>query len=292
MNSDRQSVTAIRSPWTGTLEKLVSLVERDLLISSPFITRSAASRVIGQLERRANRESLQLRFITDLRPDSVLAGSMDLDVLTEIAERLPCFKLTHLPGIHAKVYVADCKMAVVSSGNLTDPGLQRNVEYGVALSDKDIVTEIRSDFESYASLGAQISISEIASLSTEMEELRALFREAQKSIRGRARRAFDEKLKSAQLMVLRQRAKGKSSHAIFCETIKFLLKNGPLSTAEMQPLVQLIHPDLCDDSIERVIDGVYFGKKWKHHVRGAQVSLRRHGEIQFDGKRWRLAENS
>ncbi len=222
----------------------------------------------------------------------MLAGSMDLDVLTEIAEQLPCFELTHLPGIHAKVYVADCKMAVVSSGNLTEPGLQRNVEYGVALCGEKIVREIRSDFESYATLGARISVSEVASLSAEIDELRVLFRQAQKSIRRKARLAFDEKLKSAQLSVLRQRAKGNSTHAIFCETIKFLLKHGPLSTSELHPLIQLLHPDLCDDSIERVIDGVYFGKKWKHHVRGAQVSLKRHGKIRFDGERWRLAEES
>lgn len=136
MNSGNQFVFAVRSPWTATFEKLVSLVESDLLIASPFITRSAASRVISQLVQRGNCDLLSVRLITDLRPDSVLAGSMDLDVLTEIAERLPCFKLTHLPGIHAKVYVADCKMAVVSSGNLTESGLNRNVEYGVALSPR------------------------------------------------------------------------------------------------------------------------------------------------------------
>lgn len=288
MNSGRQSVFAVRSPWTATFEKLVSLVESDLLIASPFITRSAASRVISRLEQRGNRDLLSVRLITDLRPDSVLAGGMDLDVLTELGKRLPGFKLMHLPGVHAKVYVADRKMAVVSSGNLTESGLNRNVEYGVALLGEEIVGEIRSDFEGYASLGAQISVSEVASLSAEMDELRTLFQNAQRSVRVRARRAFDEKLKSARLNVLRQRAKGQSTHAIFAATLKFLLRNGPLSTAELQPLVQLLHPDLCDDSVERIIDGVYFGKKWKHHVRGAQVSLRRHGEIRFDGARWHL----
>ncbi len=57
-------------------------------------------------------------------------------------------------------------------------------------------------------------------------------------------------------------------------------------TIELHPLIQHIHPDLCDDSIDRVIEGVHFGKKWKHYVRNAQQALRRKGLIDFDGQRW------
>lgn len=61
-----------------------------------------------------------------------------------------------------------------------------------------------------------------------------------------------------------------------------------LRTEELHPLIQLLHPDLCDDSVDRVIDGVHFDKKWKHCVRNAQQYLKRNGEIQFDGSRWHL----
>jgi hypothetical protein len=37
-----------------------------------------------------------------------------------------------------------------------------------------------------------------------------------------------------------------------------------------------------------MIDGVNFGKKWKHQVRTAQQHLKRQGEISFDGERWSL----
>jgi hypothetical protein len=53
--------------------------------------------------------------------------------------------------------------------------------------------------------------------------------------------------------------------------------------------VQQIHPDLCDDSIDRVIDGMNFGKKWKHHVRSAQQALKREGVVLFDNGTWRLS---
>jgi PLD-like domain len=214
---------------------------------------------------------------------------MDLDALAELGRSVPGFELTHLPSVHAKVYVADDKMAIVTSGNLTEPGLRGNVEYGVALAETGIVRDVSSDLESYASLGARVSVSDVAALSAEMAELKALFRRAERPIRNRARRAFEEKLESTRLRLLRHRAKGTTTNAIFSSSIKFLLAKGPLRTEELHPLIQLLHPDLCDDSIDRVIDGVNFGKKWKHYVRNAQQYLKRHREIRFDGARWHLA---
>jgi PLD-like domain len=247
--------------------------------------------MLKQLDQRGLRESLRISLITDIRPESTLSGSMDLDAIVEIGRSVPGIELTHLPSVHAKVYVADRRMAIVTSGNFTEPGLAGNVEYGVALTEEAIVEEIRSDFESYASLGAKVSIDDIETLSAEMEELKTLFQRAERSIRARARRAFEEKLESTHLRLLRHRAKGKTTHAIFSDTIRFLLAKRPLRTEELHPLVHLLHPDLCDDSTDRVIDGVHFGKKWKHYVRTAQQHLKRRGEIRFDGARWHLVSD-
>ena len=213
---------------------------------------------------------------------------MDLNALSELGASLPGFELTHLPSVHAKAYVADSKMAIVTSGNLTRPGLSGNVEYGVALADERIVSEVRSDLEDYATLGVRISMADVAALAVEMLELRDLFQREQTSVRERARRAFKEKLESTHVQLLRHRIKGKTTHAIFSEAIRFLLAKGPLRTEELHPLIQLLHPDLCDDSVDRIIDGEHFGKKWKHYVRNAQQYLKRHGEIQFDGSRWQM----
>jgi len=100
---------------------------------------------------------------------------------------------------------------------------------------------------------------------------------------------FQEKLDAARIRILRHRAKGKSTHAILADTILFLLSKGPLRTVELHPMIQHLHPDICDDSVDRVLDGVHFGKKWKHHVRTAQQFLKREGRIRYDGQRWHLA---
>ncbi|MFQ6007779.1 MAG: hypothetical protein ACE5K8_02400, partial [Candidatus Zixiibacteriota bacterium] len=75
---------------------------------------------------------------------------------------------------------------------------------------------------------------------------------------------FDKILHRAHGEVLRARAAGRAPHAIFAEAILYLLRIGPATTEELHAKIQAIHPDLCDDSIDRVIDGRHFGKKWKH----------------------------
>ncbi len=283
-----KNVTLVRSPWTGNLCELLSLVNEDLLIACPFVKRSGTEHILTELDRRGLRETVRVGLITDLRPESVLAGSMDIEALVELGKNIPNFHLTHLPGVHAKVYVADLKMAIVTSGNLTHSGLRGNVEYGVALSEKSVVRQVREDFEGFESLGASISTLGIATLSLEMRDLKILFSQAQKSIRQQARRLFEERLEDAHVQLIRHRVGAGTTHAIFADTIKFLLGKGPLRTSEIHPLVQAIHPDLCDDSVDRTIDGVNFGKRWKHNVRTAQQHLKRRGVVSFDGHRWRL----
>ena len=177
---DRCSAGSVsRSPSLDrTLERLVSHVDQNLLIACPYVKRSATERIIKQLDQRGRRGSVRISLITDLRPESVLAGSMDLDALAELGRSVPGFELAHLPSVHAKVYVADYTIAIVTSGNLTGPGLWGNVEYGVALAEEGMVREVRSDLENYASLGAKIPIADVGALSVEMEDLKALYRKA------------------------------------------------------------------------------------------------------------------
>jgi len=61
-----------------------------------------------------------------------------------------------------------------------------------------------------------------------------------------------------------------------------------MSTEELHPLIQEAFPDLCDDDIDRIIDGRHFGKKWKHAVRTAQQHLKKKGLIKLKGGEWQL----
>ncbi|MEA3311361.1 MAG: hypothetical protein U9Q76_03990, partial [candidate division WOR-3 bacterium] len=83
-------------------------------------------------------------------------------------------------------------------------------------------------------------------------------------------------------------ADGRSTQSVFKRAILYVLERGALRTVDLHPIIQNLHPDLCDDSIDRVINGMHFGKKWKHHVRSTQQALKREGKIRYDGEKWHL----
>ena len=278
----------VKGPWSDQLLELLSSANKNLLLACPFITRTTTQWISNHLASLGKGQDLQIMCITNIRPESVLAGSLELDGLADLGRRFGQFRLFHMPSLHAKVYVADQKCAIITSGNLTEGGLRGNCEYGVLLRDAVQVREIRDDFEGYSRLGALVSVDEAVTLANDLSRLRGLYQATERKVIKEAGGLFRKKLLEAQEKVLRFRARGTSTHAIFCDTIEYLLSRGPLRTTEMHPLIQRMHPDICDDHIDRVIDGVNFGKKWKHHVRTAQQALKRAHKIEFDGQRWYL----
>jgi hypothetical protein len=185
------------------------------------------------------------------------------------------------------VYISDTRCAIVTSGNLTAGGLERNYEYGVKIRDRKIVSAILKDISGYSELGALISPEGLAAYCDTAERMRTLLRKQQDSARASLRFEFQRQLEHAELELARFRLAEGPMHTVFAKTILYLLsKHGPLSTEQLHPRIQSIHPDLCDDEVDRIIDGKHFGKKWKHAVRSAQQQLKRQGLVALSGGRW------
>ena len=279
-------IQTLRSPWEATFSDLVTTANRDILILSPYISRRPIDLLLSILTRRRARQTIRARIVTDLSPASLATEMLDIGAVLHMLEKLPNASLTHLPRLHAKVYIADHSWAVVTSGNMTDGGLSFNYEFGLSLTDASLLTRIRQDAEAYASLGGDVSREALADLKTAADELVSLRRKAEHSVNSRLKKALRAQSKLAQLKVLRIRAKGKTTHGIFADTLMYPLARGPQRTVDLHLIIHRIHPDLCDDSIDRVIDNVHFGKKWKHYVRTAQQHLKRRGMIAYYQGRW------
>src|SRR5262249_21204473 len=162
-----------------------------------------------------------------------------------------------------------------------------NFEYGIALYEPSLVRQVKNDLAEYASLGAVLGDEQLLSFCEASERVRSAFRNQTESVAKRFRAEFEKQARVAEDQLIRLRLAGGATHTVFGKTILYLLKrHGPLKTVEQHPLIQAIHPDLCDDSVDRVIDGQHFGKKWKHAVRTAQQQLKAAGLIERgeDGK--------
>jgi len=282
-------IQLIPSPCRDALAALIHDAQAELHIVSPYITMAGAALIMSRGEAARRRQSVHLKVLTDLNPLSVCQGSCDPQTILDLARSFRRASIHHLPRVHAKIMVADRAVAMIGSANLTEGGIGENYEYSIKVSSTEVASRIAQHVEEYSALGAPITSNLLESYAKAASELRDTFRRKEHAVSSTVRREFKARIKSGDELLLRARVK-EGVTRIFSRTILFLLRGGPLRTVDLHPQIQRIHPDLCDDSVDRVIDGERFGKKWKHLVRTAQQILKREGWVEFDGRCWRLSE--
>lgn len=267
--------------------RLVSGAQHCLVIASPFVSRDG-SELVKTCASAGLRKRGRVELVTDLNATHVAEGSLDPAALSELLELSPETGLWHVPRLHAKVFVADGCRAIVGSANLTAGGLSRNIEYGVEITDPELASRIERDIADIRSLGVLVSREVFAKFSDIALEARHRLierqRESERIIEGLIREAGDQ--------VVRARLSSGPVHTVFARTVLYLLERyGPMTTEQIHSCVQGIHPDLCDDTVDRVIGGRRFGRKWKHAVRTAQQLLKRRGRIELVDGSWRVRQN-
>ncbi len=285
-------IELLRSPWDSRFDELATRARSSLVVCAPYVAAQPCERLVERLRSRVGSSEPEVYVLTDLSPDNMLSGRTDAAGLLALVRSLQRATVRMLPSLHAKVYVCDDQAAAVTSGNFTNNGLCRNVEYGVLLRDPALVRQVRADVIAYGTLGSPVTAANLDAFAQASLELRELRRRAEASLRSTLRRQFQKRLQTLDDAVLRARAAGRSCHAIFADAIAHVLSRRPMTTPELHAEIQRIHPDLCDDSIDRVIDGEHFGRKWKHAVRTAQQHLKKSGQVALTGKRWALARHN
>jgi hypothetical protein len=272
--------------WGTALASLVAAARCELLVASPFVGSYGTDLVLEHLSK-SMRAGGQLLFLTNLSPINVCQAATDPAALMSLSTRFKGTTVRHLPRIHAKVYVADGERAIVTSGNLTAGGILRNFEYGVELEEMNIVRQIRRDLMDVAELGAIVTHDTLEGYCLAASRLRDSFEKQRRSAAASAKRQFQAAFRMAEDDLVRMRLAGGAMHTVFAKTVVYLLKtHGPLTTEELHPLIADLHPDLCDNSIDRIIDGKRFGKKWKHAIRTAQQQLKARRIIDLSERRW------
>ena len=274
--------------WFHDLSSLAASVEQRMVIAAPFISEKGAEIIIEALTP-AFRESGQIDLLTDLSPSHVSDGSLELGAIIDLCQSANSATLWHIPRLHAKVYIADDARAIVTSGNLTASALYRNMEYGVLVEDRTAVESIHSHFDDFRAAGAVIAFDSLREYARLAAEVREAAQRAFAATDKRLSQALEHMLAEAEDQLIRLRLAGGKVSTVFAATIQYLLmKYGPMKTTRIHELIQSLHPDLCDDSVDRIIDGQSYGKKWKHTVRNAQQKLKDEGVIELDDSIWRL----
>lgn len=272
----------LRSPFEPHFRRLLDTGETRLLICTPYLSREPVSALIRQSAARGAQRMLDVRVITDISARNLLSGATDLDALVDLTQAVQQATVVYVPKVHAKVYVAGQALAIITSANFTDSGARSNLEYGVAISDASVVRRVSTDIDRYAALGGIVPAAALTRLASRARDLRAAMQAAQASVNAQLRRVASSLQRETEDDLIRLHMAGRSPHALFAQTVLYLLSLRPMTTPDLHDQIRVLHPDLCDDSTDRVIDGQHFGKLWKHQVRTAQQHLKRKGAVAYD----------
>jgi len=274
--------------WKPRLARLIHSAANELVISSPYVS-STGTRFVADNVCGGFRTGGHLTVLTDLSPMNICQGATDPNALKSMFSLAPRIELSHLPRLHAKVYVADRDLAIITSGNLTHGGLTANYEYGVEISRQSTVAAVRNDLALYAQLGGLLSEERLQAYCQVANEVRSAFQKQKASAMSSVRKAFADVFQNAEDELIRIRLDRGPITSVFERTILYLLsRDGPMTTKRLHISIESIHPDLCDNRVYRVIDGQRFGRKWKHSVRTAQSHLKASGVVELRGGHWQL----
>ena len=263
------------------IRDLLSSATDEALVVTPFISTPGIDFLLQALSHHRPK----LKLLVNASARNSCARSCDPAALSGLLKDYLGVEVVSLPELHAKAYVADGRQAIVTSANLTAGGLWRNYEYGVRVQEPRTVAAILQDLAEYERVGTPLdetTVKELAECAAAFEEVAA---------RNQADAQSAAVLRRAEDLLAHRYVRGRAPNAVFSEAVRFLLaRDGPLTTAELHLRIRSLHPELCNDRIDRVINGRHFGKKWKHQVRTAQAHLKARGELALDDDaRWRSA---
>jgi phosphatidylserine/phosphatidylglycerophosphate/cardiolipin synthase-like enzyme len=274
--------------WSKSLSNIFAEAKDEIFISSPYATKDGSTFFLKNTSKEF-RQNGKLVFLTNLSPQNISQGSTDPKAFDILQKEIKNISIWHLPNLHAKVYICDKSKAIITSGNFTAGGFYNNFEYGIKVLDSKYSHLIYNDIFSYSQLGSNITQETLKIYLEISEQIKESVKEQQKEIKTSVANKFKALFQEAENQLIKERLNIGPIHSIFSKTILYVLgKYGALSTEELHIYVKQIHPDLCDDSIDRVIDGRHFGKKWKHYVRNSQQHLKRNGLIKLENGIWKL----
>ena len=280
-------VQLLSGAWRGYLGDIASAATRSILIVAPYIKNDEAAWLCDHV-----RPGIEAITLTNLDREAVSTSALDLTALQRLVQMSPSSRLFGLSNLHAKVFVADEKAAIVTSGNLTRSGLDSNIEYGVLLRQPHIVRAVREDMLSFTPLGNQVDADTLAKLLPLESELRLARENINLSPTPDAQRRFDAVMREARIALVSAQLGNRTAHAAFGDAIQFVLAKGPQSTKIIEQEVRQLMPALCDDNEYFMIKGERYGKTWKRRLRHAQLHLKRRGVLAYNpsAKTWALVQ--
>lgn len=155
----------INFPWRKQFEAFVASAQKELRIAVPYYSEG----VIKMILKRS--KASHKHFLLRLSDGEVRDGVQSPRAVRLLQEHHCTVKF--IKNLHAKIFIADRSQAIVTSSNLTNPGLSRNVEVGVLIDEPKAVLAVLSTFEKWYDKAGCISDAELSRLESMQKKVRS-----------------------------------------------------------------------------------------------------------------------
>jgi HKD family nuclease len=271
------AITLLKSPFQNEFRTVFSKTKREIILASPYINNAGVSILLDAIGDTACKS---IHILTHLSARNIVDNVTQPAALLRMYDAFKETTVSSLNKLHAKVYIVDESYTVITSANLTYGGLKSNFEYGVLIKDKKSIKTIKCDVLDYASLGFTFDKAFLTKIYEESQKIERVQEKPEKERKDSELKLLLEQRQKIDTLFVRHYENKETRHGIFVKTVEFLLKKyEQLSTLELYELVQDIHPEMCDDTIE-----YHNEKRWKIEVRQALFFWRRKGVVTGSGE--------
>jgi len=157
-----------------------------LLTKSTGIIRIATA-CVTERQLLSTATDREVRLLTSLAPMNVASGATSLESLNALLKMgVQCRALPPRSRFHAKVYIFGNSYAVVTSANLTNNGLDSNIEAGIETSGRETGSLV-SWFDHLWKNAVTVTAPQLADLQRETSALRREFSNLKRSIKAKAK---------------------------------------------------------------------------------------------------------
>ena len=266
------SVKLLKSPFENEFHSIVKQTKREIIFSSPYINDAGVSILLNSI----NPTDKSINILTNLSARNIVDNVTQPAALLKLYSSFQNTTISSLAKLHAKVYIIDETIAVITSANLTYGGLKSNFEYGVLINDTETIKTVKKDILDYANLGLIYDKIFLSKIYEESQKIEKVQEKPDKQRNDSELRLLLEQQKKIDTILETRYENKETRHSLFAKTIEFLLqKNKQLTTSEIYALVQDIHPEMCDDN-RKYSNGE---KKWRIEVRQSRFFLQRKGVV-------------
>lgn len=129
----------IKTDLNNEFFNLVKSSKRTIKLCSPFVKEPIINEI---LERKNN--NARLTLITNFNFNHFYKKSSDIEAINNVIDH--SYQVINCQNLHAKIYIFDDNVSIITSSNLTTSGFNRNLEYGIKIYDHPINNLVVEDY--------------------------------------------------------------------------------------------------------------------------------------------------